>query len=204
MAKRLVCAAILVLVSSSLASASGVARAGLQILPIEVTIAMANECGAEASVLEMAAREASGVWSRAGVTVHWVALDALPYRAARSEWLVARCLPGNLLPADAAERHNMPIAAIRFIGSQPTNTVVMSIDNARALLRRDAAEARDLDRRFKYLYNIRLGRMLGRAIAHEIGHFLNESQAHSPRGLMKASHTVTALTSGNLAEFEVR
>jgi hypothetical protein len=204
MAKRLLFASILVLLSSSASARSTEARAGLQFLPIELTMAMANECGAEPRVLEMAAREASLVWSRAGVTVRWVALPDLPYRAPLSDWLVARCLPGNLLPPDAGERHNMPIAAIRFVGAGPTNTLIMSLDNARGLMRRDVAESRDLDRRFKFLYDVRLGRMLGRAIAHEIGHFLNASQEHSRTGLMKASHSVAALTARSLGDFEIR
>jgi hypothetical protein len=38
-----------------------------------------------------------------------------------------------------------------------------------------------------------LGRMLGRALAHEMGHFLLRKQGHSSTGLMKAQQPVPDL-----------
>jgi hypothetical protein len=37
------------------------------------------------------------------------------------------------------------------------------------------------------LHQYKLGVVLGRAVAHEIGHYLLESSWHSPYGLMRAS-----------------
>ena len=38
-----------------------------------------------------------------------------------------------------------------------------------------------------------LGRVLGRAVAHEVGHFLLGSREHAPFGLMRASHRIEHL-----------
>ncbi len=50
---------------------------------------------------------------------------------------------------------------------------------------------------------LRLGRMLGRAIAHEVGHYVNRSGVHTRRGLMRATHSVAALTGTSLAPFSM-
>jgi hypothetical protein len=38
----------------------------------------------------------------------------------------------------------------------------------------------------------KLGRAMGRALAHELGHYLLASKTHTPHGLMQASHTASA------------
>jgi hypothetical protein len=37
-----------------------------------------------------------------------------------------------------------------------------------------------------------LGRAMGRALAHEIGHYLLASKLHTARGLMQATHSASA------------
>jgi hypothetical protein len=46
-----------------------------------------------------------------------------------------------------------------------------------------------------------LGRVLGRALAHEIGHYLLRSREHSALGLMRAQHPVTELLSDDRRRF---
>jgi len=48
-----------------------------------------------------------------------------------------------------------------------------------------------------------LGRALGRALAHEIGHFLLRSQQHSAAGLMRASQSTAELVDPNRRRFEL-
>jgi hypothetical protein len=170
---------------------------------IVLTMSMSSDCTSGDEALEIARAEATRVWSIAGVHVRWVAPEHLPYTSPRSDWLVARCVDGE--PARATKRapYVLPVAAIRFVGALPTNTIVVSIGAANALLNREIMQARDMADRFRSLRHLRLGRMLGRAIAHEIGHFLSQSGAHTRTGLMRASHTVTAFTSDSLAPFKV-
>jgi hypothetical protein len=40
---------------------------------------------------------------------------------------------------------------------------------------------------------ILLARAMGRALAHELGHYLSASKAHSDKGLMKAVHSASEL-----------
>src|SRR5690349_9753372 len=53
------------------------------------------------------------------------------------------------------------------------------------------------------LRDLVLGRVLGRALAHEIGHFLLRSQEHSPDGLMRASQPTANLVDPNRHRFEL-
>jgi hypothetical protein len=48
-----------------------------------------------------------------------------------------------------------------------------------------------------------LARAMGRALAHEMGHYLLASKAHTPRGLMKAVLTATELFSVDASPFEI-
>jgi hypothetical protein len=97
----------------------------------------------------------------------------------------------------------MPIAAIRFIDARPMNTITLSLTNAQALLRRDETVTSGQVRGLTAVRTLRLGRMLGRAIAHEVGHFLNQSETHTRRGLMRATHSVAALTGTSLGPFSM-
>jgi hypothetical protein len=125
----------------------------------------------------------------------------LPYGAPASQWLVVRCEGAGTKPqADATA---IPIAAIRFVSARPTNTIVLSVQNAITLLQRDAKKAPGAGNWFVPFRKVHLGRMLGRAMAHEVGHFLSQSGGHTANGLMRASHTVAAFTGASLGPFQV-
>jgi hypothetical protein len=163
---------------------------------------MINECTADTTVLATARREATRVWSRAGVSLRWVAAIELPYGSPKSDWLVVRCISG--WPAEARRAsHDVPIAAIRFIDGQPTNTIVVSVGNANVLLARDTRESRILGERFRSLKELWLGRVMGRAIAHEIGHFVQQSGAHTETGLMKATHSISDFIGSSVSPFSI-
>jgi hypothetical protein len=51
------------------------------------------------------------------------------------------------------------------------------------------------------LYDLITGRVLGRALAHEIGHFLLRSRGHSAKGLMRAKHQVPDLIAVDRSRF---
>ena len=187
-------------VCGSLGEASA-ATEGVPVEPQVLTLAFVNSCEASSQVVATAMKDTSRIWTEAGVTIRWVTTRELPYRSPLSDWLVVRCI-GSAIPTSSTNSP-LAIAAIRFVGSLPTNTIFASVANANALLARDRFESRDFDERFKVFRDLRLGRMLGRAIAHEVGHFLTRASAHTPSGLMRATHSVTALTGETLYAFKI-
>lgn len=169
----------------------------------ELAVGITNGCSASKTILQVAMDESVRIWSHAEVKVRWMSPADLPYASPKSEWLVAQCITGDSLMLQSSGSGPLPIAAIRFVNSQPTNAMLVSLDHAKLLLERDVRESRDLGERFKYLKEIRLGRILGRAIAHEIGHFLNASATHTRDGLMRASHPIPDLIGQSLSPFRV-
>ena len=51
--------------------------------------------------------------------------------------------------------------------------------------------------------DVLLGRVLGRALAHELGHYLLRSGRHTRRGLMRGDRTIQEFLSAGRRGFEV-
>lgn len=119
-------------------------------------------------------REASRIWARAGVHVEWIApVASIP-------------LPLNTLRVLAVSRSASPAAPhvwvlgelLRFEGSKAIAR--LSLPDAERIITRariPAGSAADE----------RVGIVLGRAAAHEIGHYLLDTSTHAPSGLMRAA-----------------
>lgn len=200
MAKTLLCGALVVLVNiASVFATVPDVRVGRPALALTLD----GSCPATGTALTTARDEAMRVWSAAGVALRWTSMAALPYRSPRAGWLVVRCTTEEPVLTRGQDARVLPVAAIRFVGAHPTNTIAVNLGHARFLLRRDAPESRQLDARFEFVRERRLGRMVGRAIAHEIGHFLTQSGAHTEKGLMRATHSVAAFTGESITPFKV-
>jgi hypothetical protein len=167
----------------------------------ELKMAMGRGCSPNDAVLRIARNETARIWSRAGVEVRWEATDDLPYRAPWPAWVVVQCVANH--SSLGAEVGPIPIAAIRFIDARPTNSILLSVRNAEMLIERDSIDSRVMALRYRGLKQLRLGRMLGRAIAHEVGHFLSASGTHTPTGLMRAVHPVADLIGESLHPFRI-
>ncbi len=168
-----------------------------------LTIAIADDCSISAAIVATARGEATRIWAGGEVALRWVPPSELPFETPKSEWLLVRCSTGpltNIVEADARLR---PIAAIRFVDARPMNVITLSPHTAGILLDQDAREGRLMNHQFPAMRQLRLGRMLGRALAHEIGHFLSQSGGHTERGLMKPTHSVAAFTGVSLHPFGI-
>lgn len=93
---------------------------------------------------------------------------------------------------------------IEFVGEeQPAQAITVSAHTARVMLK----EGRWLGRRLAAwppgLRQTFLTRALGRAIAHEIGHFVLRSTAHSAAGLMRPRFTVADIMDSRRAHFRL-
>jgi hypothetical protein len=128
--------------------------------------------GARASLM----REVNDIWRREGVRVQWplgATGGQLPDFALRV-LVVQRESPTN------NTEHKWPVGEL--LRDQADNSVaVVSIDAAERVV---AAAARSDEP--TALLDRRLGMILGRTVAHEIGHFLLDTPGHSRQGLMRA------------------
>src|SRR4051794_30558946 len=77
------------------------------------------------------------------------------------------------------------VGSIRVTGNGPEPSIVL-YPNVIAALVTDAARLGGNDPALSPAFrDVTVGRVLGRALAHEIGHYLLRSRSHSPRGLMR-------------------
>jgi hypothetical protein len=82
---------------------------------------------------------------------------------------------------------------IEFVDGEPSRTITVSRRAADALSARTALAGRSLDALPAAIRNQFLARALGRAAAHEIGHYLLASKAHAASGLMRAQFATADL-----------
>jgi hypothetical protein len=125
--------------------------------------------------------EVETIWQAQSVTVEWrSAVEAVTNSAVLRIMVISdRAL---LDSADIAREHELRLGRLlRPPGGD--SLAIVSIAAAAAI----ADRARDPQLpRTSPIEDRRLGLVLGRAVAHEIGHFLLDSAAHATRGLMRA------------------
>jgi hypothetical protein len=127
--------------------------------------------------------EAAAIWRHAGVQLRWE--PAMP-----SDRRADAALPVFVVPIDRApndDGHEWRVG--RLTRDQRNRYVaIASIAAAERAIELVGAGNEPMRRR-----DLRLGLILGRAVAHEVGHFLLDSGSHSRRGLMRASIPVRDL-----------
>jgi hypothetical protein len=87
------------------------------------------------------------------------------------------------------------MASILFIDRKPTTLIAAYPAEVERLLDTVRMDARPIGERPAALRERLMGRVLGRAVAHELGHYLFNSADHTPAGLMRARHRLDELTS---------
>ena len=139
-----------------------------------ITINIFNDAGVPDSALETAKHETSRIFTAAHLQIRWndcMTTPSVPagsscrdLRAAANE-LNARIVP-------AGKRQNEDIFGVAFLGADGTGKYSDIFYDSVEMLRTQRP--------------INIGRLLGHVMAHELGHLLIGSHAHSPWGLMCA------------------
>jgi hypothetical protein len=138
--------------------------------------------GLPPTVLEQAREEVEEIWRRHRIAIEWV--TEINATKEKLDLLVAFA---DRPPSGSAIRRG-PIAWILFEEGRPTHFIQVSRPAAVALL--DAKSSWDglpMTSAYPELRDRALGRIIGRALAHEIGHYLLGSTHHALAGLMRAS-----------------
>jgi hypothetical protein len=134
--------------------------------------------------LHVMAGEVDRIWAPYGVTFCWSrsngGCDGLEVR------LRVQVAQRAELPGPAMSRRDV-LGWIGFVGSRPGTEIVVSADAARAVVARARVGSRPLAAWPPAFAERYVPRVLGRALAHEIGHFVLASRAHTRTGLMAPS-----------------
>lgn len=125
-------------------------------------------------------READAVWRTAGFRFIWE----------RNANFAPAALHVIIGGGRSAETNLVPMAWISFDDhGQPTPHIYVSHGNAVALMANSRETVGVMEGMPVLQRETYLARAMGRALAHEIGHFLLASGRHSGKGLMLATHS---------------
>jgi hypothetical protein len=140
------------------------------------------EAGMDTKVLALVRKEVDAIWRQYAIDIVWEGLWT-PDKPKPDLWVqfVDVALKSKRLGGAPA------IAWIPFAHGMPLPFARISKPNAIALLKtRSWFDGRPLTSATEDLQRQALARIIGRALAHEIGHFLLAASAHAAHGLMRA------------------
>jgi hypothetical protein len=160
--------------------------------PMVVTVWASGEVSP--SLVPLILAETDAVWRSTGFVFVWrrAARGVEPYErtgeAAPYTSSTLRVVVGD--ETGSAADGNVPLGWITFDDeTSPQREIHVSYANALRLMTRSPGVVGVVDRMPTAQREALLARALGRALAHECGHYLFASKAHSAAGLMAASHT---------------
>jgi hypothetical protein len=160
--------------------------------PLRVDIAIESASTAPAFVAG-AIEEAAGIWAAYDVEIRVPAESDAAHRDALR-------LVVKLVPSPGKRTASGALGSIAFSGDGPEPAIELYPSNASALIAAVAFNRRE-DTWPAASRDSVMARVLGRALAHEVGHFLLRSRSHSTNGLMKAEQIAPDLMAPNHGGF---
>lgn len=125
--------------------------------------------------------EADAIWRPTGLTLIW---NRRPQPVAGSTLRAVISQARGTTPRTSSDE---PLGWTTFEAGAPLPLLYVSYANAVELLQN--ASGGGVERMPLLERDTYLGRALGRALAHELGHYLFASKGHTRTGLMQATHT---------------
>lgn len=144
--------------------------------------------------------EVSRIWAPYGVDICWGGgVERCTGWQVRFRVSIADALP-HLGTSPAG---NPTLGQITFAADGPRTDISLSVAAARSLVLRATLGDRPLADWPAHSEEILVPRVLGRALAHEIGHYLLASRDHSRFGLMAASYRPDQVTFASSSRFRL-
>jgi hypothetical protein len=136
--------------------------------------------------------EARAIWGPTGIALDWHRITSKDVAAPRHLTVTIDD------PQEVAGRPGA-LGRIPFTAYGPAPSIRLSRANAEVLIRRTPG----VNDRTIVGNEILIGRALGRALSHELGHYLLKSSVHTPHGLMRATWPAEELLSIDRRGFEL-
>ena len=142
-------------------------------------------------VVTKAMFEANTIWRPAGVSFAWRRNESMPARI--------RVTIGSV-DAPISKDNTLTIGWVHFDETQtPAPDIYLSYVNAERMF----DESRGTRNMTRLEHHTLIGRALGRALAHELGHVLLASKTHTPHGLMQATRGASDFFGPEAVHFEI-
>lgn len=156
-----------------------------------LTIAVHAAPDVEPALVDRTLEEATAIWGPVGVTFDRRTSPDNPHSAQLTVSFDDEVL-------DAAERHGA-LGWIPFTPAGPLPVIHLSRTRAEVL----CSQWPNIANRTIAGHRLLIGRALGRALSHEIGHYLFQSRLHTRHGLMRANWPSDELFSFDRGGFEL-
>jgi hypothetical protein len=127
--------------------------------------------------IDMVEREVDAIWAPQEVTIEW----SDHVRASSVRVVIDR--PSSALPAAPGDE-GWPVAMTPTIDGRVAPPIYVSLDAAERVVRASSPPYSA-----PALAGVMLPRVVGRALAHELAHFLLNTRAHTPSGLLRGRFT---------------
>ena len=222
---------VMSLSAAALLAAPALPGANLPLPPPTLSVGVDVAPNIPPALLTYVLAESAEIWRDAGVHLNWVRRDLkggdsdhwperdplrghdagasstsrrpriAPMRDASLSGL--RVTVGDNRGRSEGDPHVLPLGWIVFEAGSPQQEIYLSSANAIDLLNASdfvVGRVSTLTNKEKYIL---LGRAMGRALAHEIGHYLLGSKAHTPTGIMQARRAAAELFSSSRRGFQV-
>jgi hypothetical protein len=137
--------------------------------------------------------EAEAIWKPVGITFDW---HLLASTETPRPWQLALTIEN---PHDRLSEWQEPLGWISFASGSPDCRIHLSQASAEELVR-DTPTALDI---MFSVHERLIGRALGRAFSHELGHYILKSKGHTSQGLMRATWPSEQLLSADRSGFEL-
>jgi hypothetical protein len=160
--------------------------------PIGVTVIVGR--GIPPALVTRILEETDTIWRGSGFTFAWLRETGLPttLRLTIDNAAGMRVDGATTLGWIRFDEHNVPDPEIH-----------LSYSNAIDLLRLSIGVVGDTEHMPRAERELLLGRAMGRALAHEMGHYLLASKAHTEKGLMATKRSAVDLFSAQREHFRI-
>lgn len=149
------------------------------------------------TLVDRVVAEADAIWRPTGLTLIW---NRQPQPVPGS---TLRAVISHARGTAPRTSNDEPLGWITFQDGAPVPLLYVSYANAVDLLENSSGVVGAADRMPLLERDTYLGRALGRALAHELGHYLFASKGHTRAGLMQATHTAWELFASARGRFQL-
>jgi hypothetical protein len=169
----------------------------LMALVVHVALAFQNPAPIGATVVRIAVAEAAAIWAPYGLAIDRVA----PCDAAHGDtWLLAV----DTVRAAAPGRVGVRLGAITFgPAGAPEPRITLFLDEVRRFVAGTRVLGAPKYEWPQMLHEQIIGRVVGRVLAHEIGHYVLRTRQHGDAGLMRSIQRSDELAAPSRAGFRL-
>lgn len=203
----LIATTVVAVLFASITSAAGAPAASSPAIP-PMIVNVSAPAGMSHQLVNAVLAEADAIWRSSGVTFVWRRAP-LVVAASAGATEIAPYVPNTLRLTIGESRGvgregHIPLGWIVFNdGTVPEQEIYLSHANALAMMEDARGVVGIVGQMPQMQRETLLARAMGRALAHELGHYLLASKTHTQRGLMKPVMTAVELFNPDARGFRI-